>query len=101
MAIKNLAIKKKSAFSIGEKVFIRTVTHYLTGEITNISETIAGLGFLELKDAAWIADTGRFMNAIENGALDEVEPVTCPVRVNIGSIIDVYEWRHELPRKQK
>ena len=39
--------------------------------------------------------------AIEDGVLNEVEPVTGRVRVNIGSIIDVYEWRHPLPREQK
>jgi len=58
-------------------------------------------GFLILTDAAWIADSGRFMQAIETGELGEVEPVTVPVRVNIASIIDVYHWKHPLPREQK
>ena len=85
-----------STFNIGEKVFIRTVTYHCTGEIVAIED-----GFLTLKDAAWIADSGRFMQAIETGNLSEVEPVTCLVRVNIASIVDVYEWRHNLPREQK
>jgi hypothetical protein len=84
------------SFVVGEKVFIRTVTYHLTGEISDV-----GGKFLTLKDAAWVADSGRFMNAIETGSLSEVEPVTCKVRVNLDSIVDVYDWRHELPREQK
>lgn len=87
---------KEMPFSVGEKVFIRTVTHYLMGRI----KAVVG-GFLVLSDAAWIADTGRFMNAMERGELREVEPVTCDVRVNTEAIIDVYEWRFDLPRDQK
>lgn len=83
-------------FAVGECVFIRTVTHHLTGRITAINGA-----WLTLADAAWIADDGRFMAAIENGTLGEVEPVTCPVRVNMESAIDAYPWRHALPREQK
>ena len=83
-------------FEIGEKVFIRTATHYLTGQIKAITGK-----FLTLKDAAWIADTGRFTDCIEKGNLNEVEPVTCDVRVNSDCIIDVYQWRFDLPREQK
>jgi len=84
------------AFKIGEKVFIRTVTYHCTGEITEIVG-----GFIFLKDAAWVADSGRFGEAIETGTLSEVECVTCPIRVSIASIVDVYEWRHPLPRETK
>jgi hypothetical protein len=83
-------------FSVGEKVFIRTVTHHLTGRVSAICGN-----FIVLDTAAWIADDGRFMECIEQGKINEVEPVSCPVRVNTSSIIDVYEWRHELPTKQK
>jgi hypothetical protein len=85
----------ESLFDIGECVFIRTVTHHITGRVVEVIEP-----FVVLEDAAWIADDGRFMGAIEDGKLAEVEPVTCKVRVNTQSIIDIYEWRHKLPRKQ-
>lgn len=86
----------ESPFQVGEKVFIRTVTYHLTGKIK------AHVGkFLVLEDAAWIADSGRFMAAINDGTLNEVEPVKCDVRVNIDTIVDVYEWAHALPRTQK
>ena len=83
-------------FTVGEKVFIRTATHYLTGKIKAITGK-----FLTLSDAAWVSDTGRFMQAIEVGTLSEVEPVTCDVRVNSDCFIDVYQWRFNLPRAQK
>lgn len=83
-------------FSKGEIVFLRTVTHHLTGRISDIIGK-----FLVLEDAAWIADDGRFMQCIESGTLNEVEPVTCPVRLNTDCIVDAYPWRHPLPREQK
>lgn len=85
-----------SPFKIGEKLFIRTVTHHLTGRVTAINGA-----FLTLSEAAWVADDGRFQEAINKGELNEVEPVDVPVRVNTESFIDVYEWIHELPRVRK
>ena len=83
-------------YTVGEKVFIRTVTHYLTGQIKDIVGK-----FLILKDAAWIADTGRFMECIEKGNINECEPVTSDVRVNTDTIVDSYQWLFDLPRVQK
>jgi len=81
---------------INEKVFIRTVTMYHTGRVLSIDDK-----FLVLEDAAWVADTGRFSNALKSGELSEVEPVDGLVRVSLGAIVDVFEWKHELPRTQK
>jgi len=80
---------------IGKKVFIRTVTYHLTGKI----EKIVG-NFFVLSDAAWIADSGRFMQAIKEGKLNEVEPVG-EAMVNINSITDLFPWKHKLPTEQK
>ena len=81
---------------IGENVFIRTVTMYHTGKVVAVSDK-----FVTLSDAAWIADTGRFSDALKTGNLSEVEPVEGLVRVSLGAIVDVFEWKHELPRIQK
>lgn len=82
-------------FVPGECVFIRTVTYHLVGKVLQQHGQ-----FLHLTDAAWIADSGRFMNALKTGQLAEVEPVDGIVRVGLGSIVDVFEWRHPLPREQ-
>lgn len=80
------------------KIFIRTVTHYYTGVVTAFNEKE-----ILLKDAAWIADTGRFGQAIANGTFDEVEvyPDDMIVSVSRDAIVDVCEWKHDLPRQTK
>ena len=82
-------------FDIGGAYFIRTVTYHLTGRVTTISG-----GFLVLEDAAWIADSGRFTQALQNGTLSEVEPVGKAI-VNLQAITDAFEWKHALPTTQK
>lgn len=72
---------------IGKKYFIRTVTMHLTGELISISNQE-----LVLKDAAWIADSGRFNEALKDiSKCNEVEPFPSPVIVGRGSIIDATE----------
>jgi len=69
---------------------------YYTGRVALVkaSEVV-------LSDAAWIADTGRFADALARGTLSEVEPFIGPVSINRGAIVDVTEWKHALPRVQK
>lgn len=84
-------------FQVGERVFVRTVTYHTVGLITAI-----GGGFLTLKNASWVADSGRFMNALRDGTLSEVEPIVHgTVRIAITSIVDVFEWQHSLDLAQK
>jgi len=83
-------------FQIGKKYYIRTITYHATGKVKRIKG-----GFLVLGDAAWIADSGRFMQAIQDGVLNEVEPVDVEMYLNIASITDAFEWKHKLPREQK
>lgn len=85
-----------SPFKVGDKLFIRTVTYHVTGRVVEVCGK-----FLRLADAAWIADDGRFMQAIRDGVLNEVEPVFVDTFVNTDSFIDVYYWNHPLPREQK
>lgn len=79
---------------VGKKLYIRTVTYHCTGKVEKIVGNMA-----ELSTGAWIADSGRFMGAIKNGELDEVEPVG-QMWVNLGSVIDIFPWNHELPTTQ-
>lgn len=83
-------------FEIGGKYFIRTVSYFATGEVAEICGD-----FLVLEKAAWVADTGRFRQAIMDGVLNEVEPVDVPMFVNTASITDAFVWTKELPREQK
>ena len=80
---------------VGQKWFFRTVTYHLVGKV----EKRLG-NFLVLKTASWVADSGRFMAAIKDGELDEVEPVG-DAMVNLNSVTDMFPWKHALPTKQK
>ena len=80
---------------VGQKVFVRTVTYHLVGRVTKV---VGNLVFLE--DASWVADSGRFMDAIKKGILQEVEPVGNWF-FNKDSMVDGCIWAHSLPKEQK
>lgn len=89
--------KVKRVLEVGNIVFIRTVTHYYTGRIVELSATE-----IELEDVAWVADTGRFSDALKTGTLGEVEPYPDGrVAVGRGALVDASIWKHALPREQK
>ena len=87
--------EKKIPFECGKSYFMRTVTYHIVGKVKDIIGN-----FLILENASWIADSGRFSNAIKTGVLDEVEPVG-DWMLNMESITDGGEWIHELPTTQK
>ena len=80
---------------VGKKFYFRTVTYHQIGEVKKIVGR-----FALLKDASWIADSGRFMQAIKDGTLDEVEPVG-EAFVNLDTVIDFFPWKHKCPTEQK
>ena len=82
--------------SIGKKLFIRTVTHYYTGQIKSFSGQ-----FLELEDAAWIADTGRFHEFLKDGSCNEYEGFPDSILIPIGAIVDITPWGHKLFKGNK
>lgn len=80
---------------VGKSFFFRTVTYHIIGKVVKIVGSM-----LQLEQACWVADSGRFMNAIKDGTLNEVEPVG-DWFVNIEAVVDFGLWIHELPKKQK
>jgi hypothetical protein len=82
-------------FQNGQAYFIRTVTYHTVGRVKSVTGN-----FVELEEASWVADSGRFSQAIKKGTLSEVEPVGT-VFVNMDSIVDVFPWVHKLPTEQK
>lgn len=97
------ALNKKSEhqkdidlWKVGKSYFIRTVTMHLIGKLEVVNSTE-----LLLKNAVWVADSGRFHDALKKGTLSEVEPFVTDVIVNRTSIIDACEWIHDLPKEQK
>lgn len=96
MATKKL--KVQSPIRVGNKVLVRAVTHYYTGEIVLITRDE-----IVLRSAAWVADTGRYSTALSSGMLGEYEgyPDAALVTVGRGAVVDVADWLHALPRGQK
>jgi hypothetical protein len=85
-----------SAWEIGKAYLIRTVTMIDTGRLVAVTPQE-----LVLEDAAWIADTGRFAQAVASAEFAEVEPFPSGrVIVGRGSIIDAVQIT-ALPRAQK
>jgi hypothetical protein len=73
---------------IGRNYFIRTVTYHYTGKLLSINEKEITLG-----GAAWIADSGRFQQAVATCSFDEVElfPIGRSVLIGRGAIVDAVE----------
>lgn len=85
-----------SPWVIGKNYLIRTVTMIQTGRLVAVTQQE-----LVLEDAAWIADTGRFANALLTCKFNEVEPFPDgQVIVGRGAVIDAVQIS-ETPRVQK
>lgn len=82
----------KLPLTVDNAVLIRTITLYHVGRIVKIAD-----GFVTLADAAWVADTGRFSEALTTGVVSEAEPFPEPVSVAIGAIVDVTHWNGVIP----
>jgi hypothetical protein len=85
-------------FIPGNKYFIRTVTMILAGEcVSDHADMVV------LNKASWIADTGRYENAVKTGHFSEVEPYPASTEVFIGkgSIVDGFSMLFDLPASQK
>lgn len=85
-------------FEIGAAYLIRTVTMIDTGRVVAVTPTE-----VVLKDAAWIADTGRFAEALKSCNFSEIEPFPYG-RVIVGRMAIVDACRidaKKLPRQTK
>jgi hypothetical protein len=91
---------KPHPFEIGKNYFIRTVTMSHVGKLEAVYDDI-----LVLSSASWVADTGRFNNAMKSGleAIDssEIEPFVNNVFIGRGALIDMTIYNFPLPTKQK
>jgi hypothetical protein len=77
--------------------FIRTVTFYYVGRLLFVTPQE-----LVLDQCSWVADTGRFSDALKNGTVNENEPFPDGnVIIGRGSIIDAHIWLGKSLRSQK
>ena len=94
---KKAATKSTHPFTLGQNYLVETVTKYYLGKLAGVGEHE-----LTLTDASWIADTGRYSEALTNGTANEVEPCPDgPVFVGRGSIVSVIPWGKAIMRAVK
>lgn len=82
-------------FKEGDSYFIRTVTYHFVGTIKEIVGK-----WIVLKDASWVADSGRFHVALEKGELNEVEYMDKAI-INMDTITDASLWNNKVPKDSK
>lgn len=87
--------KENSPYQVGQSYLFRLVTLYYTGRVKRVTPKE-----IILEDAAWIADTGRFSDALLHGTLNEVEPMG-EIIIGRGAIVDAAKWNHPLPKDKK
>jgi hypothetical protein len=79
-------------FEIGAVYLIRTVTMIQVGRVVAASKQ-----WVMLEDAAWVASTGRFADALKKWQFNEVEPFPDGlVGVSCGSIVDFVKGKEVL-----
>ena len=87
-----------SNYPVGRNVMVRTVTMIYTGFLLEVTATD-----LVLIDCSWIPETARFMQFVADGLVAKCEPYPegLPVYINRGALLDMCEWKTDLPRYQK
>ena len=84
-------------FKIGKKYLIRTVTMCDVGMVKEVHRN-----FLVLEKASWVADTGRFFQAMVNSSVfNEVEKFPNDLIINTEAIVDAVQLadNYVLPTK--
>ena len=85
-----------NSIPVGTNIFIRTVTMHYTGRVVSVTDND-----MVLEDAAWIPDTGPFAAFLRDGTPNEVEPFPGMVIIQLGCVVDISPWLHDLPRAVK
>ena len=90
--------------AIGNKYFIRNCTYHYVGRVIKV-EVFYTETFVWLDECSWVADSGRFFNAISEGIdkqdSSEIEPIEGIVRLNISAMESIIPYSHKLPTKQR
>ena len=91
---------KSHPFEIGKNYFIRTVTMFYVGKLKAVYNDT-----LVLSEASWVANSGRFHNALKFGlelvSESEIEPFIDDALISRGALVDATVYNFPLPTTQK
>jgi len=94
----NAQNKPPTFIEIGKNYLFRSCTYHYIGTVSKIRGDE-----IMLSPAAWLADSGRFSNALKTGAVNEVEPYVqesfCVVMRQ--ALVDYCPWDHGVPKEVK
>lgn len=85
-----------SPFKVGRAYLFCGVTRYTLGRVRAVHGNL-----VELDDASWVPDTGRFSEAFKKFTLAEVERGPDGGIVNTDAISDAWPWEGDLPKETK
>lgn len=95
VTFENPHIIKNVQDMIGRTYLFRAVTYHQVGMVAAIIDG----KFLHLTNASWVADSGRFAEALRTGKLKESE-YTGDHFLNLDTVVDFFPWRHDLPEPE-
>lgn len=82
---------------VGKAYFFRTVTYHMLGRVKSTTGS-----FVLLENAVYVADSGRFGEAIKGDIeLNELEHLGQDWTVNMDSVSDFGEWKHDIPSSSR
>lgn len=88
--------KQSAPVQIGKAYLFRTVTRIEVGRVVSVCGD-----FIEIEDASWISDTGRYHDCLVSGAFGEVAPYPNGAVLNSSAFLSYAPWDHPLPRQKK
>lgn len=78
-------------------IFARCATFHYAGRLIDRTDDAA---FIVLDKATWVADSGRFGEALKNKSFSQFENYVNPVMLNTNFIVDFTPWDvNALPNK--
>lgn len=77
---------------LGSVVFIRTLTYHYIGKVVEDNQD-----HIVLNTCSWVADSGEFTRAINEGVLVESEFIGNKIKIMKNNMVDCIPWEHDLP----
>ena len=89
---------KEQLLQGGVNVFIRAIPFHYVGLLVDMDDED-----IELAHASWVADSGRFADALATGSFEELEPYPGDGQILLRRELcaEISIWPHKLPREQR